>query len=273
MRATSESWRAGRRARGRRRGRCPVGLRAQAIKQPVYVGSRACARCHEGKAAGNQYSHWLDHGALEGLGLARDARGEGDGAASAASPTSRRRRRSASAATRPPPTRRSGSATRASASRTASSARSATARAASTWTRRSCATPRPRAAPGCASSRSATARSATTSRARTSRCTRKPALDVDKAWEALAHPRSAGRRHPGRARPCAPAEAAAVRRAEVRRVVRLRACHQGPGMGYQLSLWRMSPHAQAYAVLSTPRGPPSSRRRPASRTRRSRPRA
>ena len=24
-------------------------------------------------------------------------------------------------------------------------------------------------------------------------------------------------------------------------------------MGYQFSLWRMSPHAQAYAVLATPR--------------------
>ncbi len=32
---------------------------AQAKKQPVYVGSRACAACHEGKHAGNQYSHWL----------------------------------------------------------------------------------------------------------------------------------------------------------------------------------------------------------------------
>ena len=29
------------------------------MKQPVYVGARACAQCHEGKAAGNQYSHWL----------------------------------------------------------------------------------------------------------------------------------------------------------------------------------------------------------------------
>ena len=37
----------------------PAVLRAQAVKQPVYVGARACARCHEGKAAGNQYSHWL----------------------------------------------------------------------------------------------------------------------------------------------------------------------------------------------------------------------
>ena len=31
------------------------------------------------------------------------------------------------------------------------------------------------------------------------------------------------------------------------------ACHQGPEMGYQFSLWRMSPHAQAYAVLATPK--------------------
>src|SRR5512142_3331614 len=37
----------------------PVALRAQAQKQPIYVGARACAQCHEGKAAGNQYSHWL----------------------------------------------------------------------------------------------------------------------------------------------------------------------------------------------------------------------
>ena len=37
----------------------PVASQAQAVKQPVYVGARACARCHEGKTAGNQYSHWL----------------------------------------------------------------------------------------------------------------------------------------------------------------------------------------------------------------------
>ena len=34
-------------------------LDAQAVKQPVYVGARACAECHEGHAAGNQYSLWL----------------------------------------------------------------------------------------------------------------------------------------------------------------------------------------------------------------------
>jgi len=36
-----------------------VPARAQAKKQPVYVGARACAACHEGRHAGNQYSHWL----------------------------------------------------------------------------------------------------------------------------------------------------------------------------------------------------------------------
>jgi YVTN family beta-propeller protein len=34
-------------------------LAGAAEKQPVYVGARACATCHEGKVAGNQYSHWL----------------------------------------------------------------------------------------------------------------------------------------------------------------------------------------------------------------------
>jgi YVTN family beta-propeller protein len=28
-------------------------------KQPVYVGARVCASCHEGKGMGNQFSHWL----------------------------------------------------------------------------------------------------------------------------------------------------------------------------------------------------------------------
>jgi cytochrome c553 len=37
----------------------PPAAGAQAKKQPVYVGARACAACHEGKQTGNQYSHWL----------------------------------------------------------------------------------------------------------------------------------------------------------------------------------------------------------------------
>jgi YVTN family beta-propeller protein len=30
-------------------------------------------------------------------------------------------------------------------------------------------------------------------------------------------------------------------------------CHSGPGMGYQFSLWKLGPHARAYAVLASPR--------------------
>jgi YVTN family beta-propeller protein len=30
-------------------------------------------------------------------------------------------------------------------------------------------------------------------------------------------------------------------------------CHGGPGMGYQFSLWKLGPHARAYAVLASPR--------------------
>ena len=37
----------------------PAAAIAQAARQPVYVGARACAQCHEGHAAGNQYSKWL----------------------------------------------------------------------------------------------------------------------------------------------------------------------------------------------------------------------
>jgi DNA-binding beta-propeller fold protein YncE len=36
-----------------------VRVGAQPVKQPVYLGVRACARCHEAEAAGNQYGHWL----------------------------------------------------------------------------------------------------------------------------------------------------------------------------------------------------------------------
>jgi len=34
-------------------------LRAQPVKQPVYLGARACGGCHESAATGNQYGHWL----------------------------------------------------------------------------------------------------------------------------------------------------------------------------------------------------------------------
>ena len=81
---------------------------------------------------------------------------------------------------------------------------------------------------------------------------RKPALDVDKAWEALAHPVPPGG-GPGPVPAAAPQAPAAPGPKYVGSAA-CGACHQGPQMGYQLSLWRMGPHAQAYAVLSTAAG-------------------
>jgi YVTN family beta-propeller protein len=37
----------------------PVAIVAQQARQPVYVGVRACAECHDGKTSGHQYSLWL----------------------------------------------------------------------------------------------------------------------------------------------------------------------------------------------------------------------
>ncbi len=80
---------------------------------------------------------------------------------------------------------------------------------------------------------------------------RKPQLDVDKAWEALAHQVPKDGSGPG---PNPAATLAAPKQAGPKYVgaAACGACHQGPKHGYQLSLWRMSPHAQAYAVLATP---------------------
>ncbi len=79
---------------------------------------------------------------------------------------------------------------------------------------------------------------------------RKPQLDVEEAWKRLAHPVP-----PGSAPGPNPASDLQVSTASGPKYVgayTCGACHQGPSMGYQLSLWRMSPHAQAYVALSTP---------------------
>ena len=85
---------------------------------------------------------------------------------------------------------------------------------------------------------------------------RKPQLDVEDAWERLAHPvprgrgparraAAAGRRDTPVRRPCSPRPRPGPKYVGA---YACGSCHQGPKMGYQLSLWRMSPHAQAYAV-------------------------
>ena len=53
--------------------------------------------------------------------------------------------------------------------------------------------------------------------------------------------------------PLLPEPAETAPRAKYTGVAACAECHKDPETGYQFSRWRMSPHAQAYATLVTPR--------------------
>ena len=77
-----------------------------------------------------------------------------------------------------------------------------------------------------------------------------PQVEIAKAWQTLAHPL---------AKPPSPASwpAGPAQPAKGPKFVGSAACgkcHRGPAMGYQLSVWKMSGHARAYASLGTPVG-------------------
>jgi YVTN family beta-propeller protein len=228
----------------------PVELRAQAVKQPVYVGARACAECHEGRAAGNQYSHWL-------------TTAHSSAWASLATPEAKAMARLSGITDEP---------------ETAPVCLGchATAADAEKWEKdpgfrledgvqcEKCHGPGSEYMDETVMRDPEAARRSGLRRFTKRDCAvchyvkgshvavhRKPALDVDKAWEILAHPVPAGGGPgPGPAKP----NASAVAGPKYVGSSACGSCHQGPGMGYQLSVWRMSPHAQAYAVLSTPGG-------------------
>jgi YVTN family beta-propeller protein len=235
----------------------PSSLEAQAVKQPVYVGARACAQCHEGRAAGGQYSHWLTSAHSKAW-------------ATLATPEAKAMARLSGIADEP---------------ETAPICLGCHATAADTepWERdpafrledgvqcEKCHGPgseymdeevmRDPEASRRAGLRRFTKRDcAVCHYVKGSHVAvhRKPALDVDAAWERLAHPVPAGAGPGPAASPAAPPDAAPGPRflgsAACGR------CHQGPAMGYQLSLWKMSPHAQAYAVLAAAAGAEAARK-------------
>ena len=227
----------------------PAGLRAQAQKQPVYVGAQACARCHEGKAAGNQYSHWL-----------RSAHSKAW--ASLATPEAKQMARLSGIPDEP------GKAPvclgcHATAADTEKWEKDATFRLEDGVQCEKCHGPgseymdesvmRDREAAMKAGLRRFTKRDCEVChyvKGSHVAVHHKPMIDVEAAWKALAHPVPEG------APSTRPAVAAPPPAAPGPRYVGALACgtcHQGPMMGYQLSLWRMSRHAQAYATLATPR--------------------
>jgi YVTN family beta-propeller protein len=77
---------------------------------------------------------------------------------------------------------------------------------------------------------------------------RKP-FDLDKAWEKIAHP--IPKQKPTLAAP-QPIQTKPSPR-KYTGVMACAKCHDGPKFNFQFSTWRMSKHAQAYAVLSTPK--------------------
>lgn len=81
---------------------------------------------------------------------------------------------------------------------------------------------------------------------------RKP-FDFDAAWQRIAHSKPTTNSPPSEV---AVASSSAVKSAgpyKFTGVMACAQCHTGPDHGFQFSQWRMSKHAQAYAVLTTPR--------------------
>ena len=82
-------------------------------------------------------------------------------------------------------------------------------------------------------------------------------FDARMALKEIAHPTPAGAnvsRATAEPAPVNPGRSDSAGRHKYAGVMACAACHRGPMMGYQLSKWRLSKHARAYAVLGTPAG-------------------
>jgi YVTN family beta-propeller protein len=218
----------------------------QAEKQPVYVGARACAECHEGHGTGSQYSRWLlsDHA---------------EAWASLALPEAKEMAR-LSGITDPP-------------------ARSpmclgchATAAESEEWERlegfrledgvqcEKCHGPGSeymmvmgdREASMEAGLRMFAKRDCEVChyvKGSHAAVHNKPKIDIDVAWEILAHPMPEDRAGMASLPPTGEGDGAGPRFTGAHACG---TCHRGPMMGHQYSLWRMSRHARAYATLARP---------------------
>nr|MCU0256105.1 cytochrome c family protein [Vicinamibacterales bacterium] len=228
-----------------------VRLDAQAVKQPVYVGARACAQCHEGHAAGNQYSLWLQTAHAKAW-------------ASLATPESKVMAR-LSGLTEEPERAPICLGCHATAADSEKWERDPGFRLEDGVQCEKCHGPGseymdekvmrdPEAARRAGLRRFTKRDCAVCHYVKGSHVSvhRKPALDVDAAWAALAHPvpQPSGDARVSPAAPLAPSKEPGPKYVGA---AACGACHQGPQSGYQLSLWRMSKHAQAYATLATPR--------------------
>jgi YVTN family beta-propeller protein len=227
--------------------------RAQARKQPIYVGARACAMCHEGHEAGNQYSQWL---------LSQHSKAW----AALALPEAKEMAR-LSGITDVPEESPICLGCHATAAETEAWERDADFRLEDGVQCEKCHGPGSeyidvmgdREASKRAGLKIFTKRDCEVChyvKGSHVAVHNKPKVDVDVAWEQLSHSIPEG----GVAAPTAASIAGQPTPvgdgAEgSRRYTGTHACgecHRGPMMGYQYSVWRMSPHSRAYASLSLP---------------------
>lgn len=80
---------------------------------------------------------------------------------------------------------------------------------------------------------------------------KRPPADINKGWEMLLHPMS-GTHAPGAVKMPVAQDAKATGPKFVGSMA-CGKCHRGAMMGHQWSLWKMSPHANAWTVLQTPK--------------------
>lgn len=84
-----------------------------------------------------------------------------------------------------------------------------------------------------------------------------PVLDVKAGMARIAHPvpkRTGTPATPAATQPVPTTAPEGTSKLKYTGVMACAACHEGPAMGYQFSRWRVSGHARAYAVLGTPAG-------------------